>query len=131
MVGPLAVNKGNTAPAMPIYRPIIGKMFVLFLSLLFAAASVDASVRPLVPKLDHAAASTSSGKLDSALPYEAEWTVYQAPAGGGDAPESAPAAFPLIIAPSHSAKTELPPESRGPPREGSSPTPPATGPPSA
>ncbi len=116
---------------MRMNRPIIGKVFILFLSLLFAAASVDASVMPLGPKFDEAAASTSGGKLDNALPYEAEWTAYEAPAGGGDTPDPAPALLPLIVAPLHSARTELPPASRAPPRQTFSPTPPATGPPSA
>jgi hypothetical protein len=116
---------------MRMNRLAIGKVVVLLLSLLFAAASVGASARPLVLDLDPAATTTSSGKLDNTLAYEAEWVLYEAPAGDNDPPEPAQPSFPVIIAPLHSAKTELPPESRGPPRGAPCSPPPATGPPCA
>ena len=116
---------------MRMNRLAIGKVLVLFLSLLLAAASVGASARPLVLDLDPAAATTNSGKLDNTLVYEAEWVLYEAAAGDNDPPEPAQPSFPVIIAPLHSAKTELPPEPRGPPRGAPCPAPPATGPPCA
>jgi hypothetical protein len=116
---------------MRVNRLAIGKVLVLFLSLIFAAASVDASARPLVLNLGPAATTTSSGKLDNALIYEAEWALYEAPAGDNDPPAPVQPSFPLIIAPLHSAKTQLPPQPRAPPRGAPCPAPPATGPPCA
>ena len=116
---------------MQVNRLTIGKLLVLFLSLIFAAASVDASARPLVPDLGAAANTTFSGKLDNALVAEAEWALYEAPAGDSDPPEPAQPSSPRFIAPLHSGNTALPPQPRAPPRGAPCPQPPATGPPCA
>ena len=116
---------------MQVNRLTIGKLLVVFLSLIFAAAAVDASARPLVPDLAAAAAASSSGKLDNTLVAEADWALYDAPAGDNEPPEPARPSSPRFIAPLHSAKTALPPQPRAPPRGAPCPQPPATGPPCA
>lgn len=112
-------------------RPSHGKIFVFFLSLLLAAASVGTPASLASLDAEATASAAVSHKTDAVLVHDTEWALVESASGGENAPDPVPLKSANADAKPTSTRTaHFLPDDACPDRTLAL-KPPATGPPSA